>query len=113
MEYLRSLRRVSESQLKALIGELQSEPEPGTRRPSYSGSARAFFQILNYIEERHQVGRNWVAQCPSCAAVGHDRARDNLSVSIEEPWKYLCWAGCTKEQIRAALGRPVRGGVVR
>jgi hypothetical protein len=25
---------------------------------------------------------------------------------MEEPHKYLCWAGCTKEQIRAALGAP-------
>jgi hypothetical protein len=25
-----------------------------------------------------------------------------------KPCKYCCWAGCRKEQIRAALGRPIR-----
>jgi hypothetical protein len=37
---------------------------------------------------------------------GRDRAKDNLAISVAEPHKYLCWAGCTKDQIRAALGAP-------
>ena len=32
---------------------------------------------------------------------------DNLAISVEEPTKYKCWAGCTMEMIRAALGRPI------
>jgi hypothetical protein len=32
---------------------------------------------------------------------------------VDEPQKYICWAGCTKEMIRASLRRPIparRGG---
>lgn len=65
------------------------------------------FVILNHIAAKRRVGRNWVAQCPSCAAAGRDRSKDNLSISVEEPWKYICWAGCTKQQIRAELGFPI------
>jgi hypothetical protein len=26
---------------------------------------------------------------------------------VDEPQKYICWAGCTKEMIRASLGCPI------
>jgi hypothetical protein len=104
MEYLRSLRRVSEAQLADLLGAVPAESEPEPVQVGPPSADRPYFQILDYVEVRRRVGRNWVTQCPSCAAAGHDRSRDNLAVSVEEPWKYLCWAGCTKEQIRAALG---------
>ena len=65
------------------------------------------FVILDHIETRRRIGRNWVTQCPSCAAAGRDRSKDNLAISVEEPWKYICWAGCTKQQIRAELGAPI------
>ena len=55
-----------------------------------------------------KVGRNYVARCPSCADSGHDRSGDNLAILIEDPRFYKCWAGCTKEMIRAALGCPIR-----
>ena len=29
---------------------------------------------------------------------------DNLAISIENPRKYLCWAGCSREMIRRAVG---------
>jgi hypothetical protein len=29
-----------------------------------------------------------------------------ILMSIEEPRKYICWAGCTSDMIRAALGCP-------
>jgi hypothetical protein len=107
MAYLRGLRRVSERQLDELIAGLPIElHEELPRPPRVFDPERAYFQILEHIETRRKIGRNWVAQCPSCAAAGRDRAKDNLAISIEEPWKYICWAGCTKEQIRAALGAP-------
>jgi hypothetical protein len=65
------------------------------------------FVILDHVAPRRRVGRNWIAQCPSCAAGGRDRSKDNLSISVEEPWKYICRAGCTKQQIRAELGFPI------
>jgi len=67
-----------------------------------------------------KVGRNYVTQCPSDAEAGQDRSGDNLAISIEDPRKYLCWAGCRKEMIRRAGGLAlspfairVRGGTCR
>jgi len=54
-----------------------------------------------------RVGRNYVTKCPSCAETGHDRGGDNLAISIEDPRKYICWAGCTREMIRRAVGCPI------
>ena len=52
--------------------------------------------------------RNLWARCPSCAQIGRDRTGDNLAIQIKNPRFYKCWAGCTKEEIRAALGQPIR-----
>ena len=38
----------------------------------------------------------------------YDRTGDNLSIQIRDSHFYKCWAGCTKVEIRAALGRPIR-----
>jgi hypothetical protein len=108
MAYLAKLRRVTEEQLKELIAAVPAERAVEPRRHIELKLDRPHFAILDHIRPRRQAGRNWVAQCPSCAAAGRDRSKDNLAISVEEPWKYLCWAGCTKEQIRAALGAPVR-----
>ncbi len=110
MRYLRELRRVTERQLMELIAGLPAVAvvdEPVPPRVSKSGQ-HAQFQILDHVDRGRlrRVGRNWVTQCPSCAAAGRDRGRDNMAVSVEEPLKYLCWAGCTSAQIRAALGAP-------
>ncbi|MBK7926000.1 MAG: hypothetical protein IPJ98_00485 [Bryobacterales bacterium] len=109
MAYLRSLRRVTERQLGTLVAGLPVEEETSRTetRPATLPSSRVHFHILDYVTPRRRVGRNWVTQCPSCAAAGRDRSRDNLAISVEESHKYLCWAGCTKEQIRAAFGVPV------
>ncbi len=107
MAYLRNLRRVAEQQLRDLIATLPVDPPRESPRRIDVQPNGAHFKILDYVETRRRIGRNWVAQCPSCAAAGRDRSKDNLAISVEEPWKYLCWAGCTKEQIRAALGVPI------
>lgn len=110
MEYLRRLARVSESRLRELIADL---PEEETTVPVSSqftpAPGRKYFQITEYIDVGNcrRNGRNWVTQCPSCHAAGKDRGKDNLAISIEEPQKYICWAGCTKQQIRWALGAPL------
>ena len=39
---------------------------------------------------------------------GHDRSGDNLAIQVKDPRFYKCWSGCTKEEIRAALGQPIR-----
>jgi len=70
-------------------------------------------QFADYIGEAdladpvERPGRNWITRCPSCAAAGRDKSGDNLAISVDEPQKYICWAGCSKEMIRAALGCPI------
>lgn len=115
MVYLRRLPKVSSSQLKRLIAGKAIPPQLAPRtlrgeqiRRNSGNGARHEFRVLEHISTKlRKVGRNYVTQCPSCAASGHDRSRDNLAISIEEPQKYICWAGCTKEMIRTALGYPL------
>jgi len=106
LAYLRQLRRVSEARLAGLIADLEIPEEAPLPQGGCATHSRPGFQILEFLDrsQLRRVGRNWVTRCPSCAAAGRDRGKDNLAVSVEEPLKYLCWAGCTNFQIRAALG---------
>ena len=71
---------------------------------------RPEFRILDHISTKlRTVGNNNITRCPSCAEEGHDRSGDNLSISIEDPRKYICWAGCTRDMIRTAVGCPRPG----
>jgi hypothetical protein len=110
--YLAGLDRVSEAALEAItsgrrIPEQYLGPpqKPEARVPPFSFHGE--FRILDYVAVRRKSGRNYWARCPSCSEAGHDTGGDNLAISIQEPQKYKCWAGCTKEMIRAALGRPI------
>jgi hypothetical protein len=88
--------RIAKTRLET---ELQSSSQiPGGKRG---------FCILDYVSETRVVGRNYVTRCPSCALAGHDRGRDNLAILISNPRFYQCWAGCSREMIRGAIGRPV------
>jgi hypothetical protein len=69
---------------------------------------RPEFRILDHVGKVRKVGRNYVGRCPACADSGHDRSGDNLAILIQDPRFYKCWAGCTKEMIRASLGQPIR-----
>ncbi len=112
MRYLNSLPKMTGEQLGRLIAGnvippplLLPEPkaEPEMRR--HTGGPE--FRILDHINTKlRTVGHNNVTRCPSCAEEGHDRSGDNLSISIEDPRKYICWAGCTRDMIRAAVGCP-------
>ncbi len=113
MAYLNRLRKVTEEQLRSFIAGKTMPPEFDRKRcppdqavPFRRGSDREF-RILDHVGQVRKVGRDYVTRCPSCADAGHDRSGDNLAISIEEPRKYLCWAGCTKEMIRRALGHPI------
>ena len=111
MAYLTQLPKVSSRQLERLIAGKTVPQVPVSRavrrepdRTNRGNGGRHEFRILEHIDTKlRKVGRNYVTRCPSCAASGQDRSGDNLAVSIEEPQKYICWAGCTKEMIRAAL----------
>lgn len=111
--YLAGLERVSEAKLQQVTAGMAIPPQfapPAAKRTSPARSfacSGAEFRILDYVEVKRKAGRNYWTRCPSCAAAGHDTSGDNLAISIEEPLKYKCWAGCTKEMIRAALGCPI------
>ncbi len=105
MAYLRGLRRVTERQLLELTADVPSVLDAQATWVNRTFDPnRPHFRILDFVHPERKVGRNWITQCPSCAAAGRDRSKDNLAISVEEPLKYRCWSGCTREQIRQALG---------
>jgi hypothetical protein len=112
MAYLTRLRKLTEEELGRFIAgiEIPQECAPIERTQASVAEKRLRreFRILDHIGKVRRVGRNYVARCPSCANAGHDRSCDNLAILIEDPRFYKCWAGCTKEMIRAALGHPIR-----
>jgi len=115
IEYLNGLRKVTEEELRGFIAgkelpqaELPRCPARKVAMDRQSRNGRPEFRILDHVGKVRRVGRNYVTRCPACADSGHDRSCDNLAILIEDPRFYKCWAGCTKDMIRAALGQPVR-----
>ena len=111
LAYLKRVTKLSEEHLRSLLGKVSdcaASPNraPERKREWHHPSSRVQFRILDHVEVRRKVGRNWIARCPSCAAAGRDTSKDNLAISVDEPQKYICWAGCTRDMIRAALGVP-------
>jgi hypothetical protein len=110
MRYLNSLPKLTREHLARLIAGKVMPPQLAPAQPKAQPEPRRCvgrreFRILDHITTRlHTVGHNNVTRCPSCAEEGHDRSGDNLSISIEDPRKYICWAGCTRDMIRAAVG---------
>ncbi|MGE5112916.1 MAG: TOTE conflict system archaeo-eukaryotic primase domain-containing protein [Acidobacteriaceae bacterium] len=116
LEYLNALRKVTEAELQAFIVGREkplaaNSEKPASDKPRFRAPAatRREFRILEHVTAVRKIGRNYVARCPSCAESGHDRSGDNLAILIQDPRYYKCWAGCTKEMIRAALGQPICG----
>lgn len=114
IEFLSRLRKMTEDELERCtagkglppsIAKARLETAP-LRVPETQASTRGF-RILDYVSETRVVGRNYVTRCPSCALGGRDRGRDNLAILVSDPRFYQCWAGCSKEMIRAALGCPI------
>ncbi|PYX49137.1 MAG: hypothetical protein DMG79_09570, partial [Acidobacteria bacterium] len=115
IQFLTRLRKLTEEELDQFtvgkelppsIAKVRSEAKPVSRNAL--GGNRRGFCILDYVSETRVVGRNYVARCPSCALAGRDRGRDNLAVLVSDPRFYQCWAGCTREMIRAAVGKPIQ-----
>ncbi len=113
--YLERLKRITEDEMVRFVDGLEVPQElapfPKEKARPYVPSSNPNhreFRIRDHVTVRRRAGRNYWARCPSCAGLGRDRSADNLAISISDPRKYKCWAGCTKEQIRAALGRPIR-----
>ena len=113
LAYIDGLKKLTDDELKTFIRGM-SLPEayrPVPLVPYISTATRTNneeFRILDFVRPTRKDTRNWWARCPSCAQAGRDRSGDNLAIQVNNPRFYKCWAGCSKEDIRAALGRPIR-----
>jgi hypothetical protein len=117
MYYLTSLPKMTGNKLARLIAGKAippqlTLPDPKAEREMRGHTVGPEFRILDHINTRlRTVGHNNVTRCPSCAEEGHDRSGDNLLISIEDPRKYICWAGwprsrrCRQRQ-KLAYGNP-------
>lgn len=110
LRYLERLRKITEAEMVRFTAglELPEEfrPKPSVKLPPYDPN-RPEFHILDYVRPTAKHSGNYWTRCPSCSRQGRDRSADNLAISVTDPRKYRCWAGCTKEMIRAALGHPI------
>ena len=110
LSYLRSVKRLTAAELEAFTKGLSIPDSVSSRpaiEPALPDDCRPGFQILQHVKVRFKRSGNYWTQCPSCAQQGRDRSRDNLAISVADPRYYKCWAGCTREMIREALGQPV------
>jgi len=82
----------------------QKNPEVAASPASATAARRTPFP---HVGKTRIVGKNYITRCPSCAQAGHDRGGDNLAILVSDPRFYVCWAGCRKEMIRAAIGHPI------
>jgi hypothetical protein len=112
MAYLIRSQKLTEEELRRFLAGIEipqdCERIARTRVSAGEKQLRWEFRILDHVGKVRRVGRNYIARCPSCANAGHDRSCDNLAILTADPRFYKCWAGCTKEMIRAALGHPIR-----
>jgi len=110
LNYLERLKKITESELLRFIAGLEMpeefRPRPKVELPPYDPNRREF-RILDFVHVVRRRSGNYWARCPSCAQQGKDRSGDNLAISVADPRRYKCWAGCSREMIRGALGRPI------
>jgi len=111
LSFLESLERLTEEHLRSLITGLEM-PEAYKARPVISlppyDPLRKEFHILDHVPKGRRYGKDYRTKCPSCALHGGDEKNRHLAISVSDPRIYHCWAGCKKEDIRAAVGCPVK-----
>jgi len=115
LQLLCQVKRVTREELTTLTAGMSPVPAPvhampWVELPAVEGKKHGF-HILSYVRTHRRSGKNYVGQCPSCAQRGEDRHGTHLSISVAEPRMYHCWAGCTREMIRSALGCPIPSSV--
>jgi hypothetical protein len=110
LNYLERLKKITESELLRFIAGLEMpeefRPTPKVELPPYDPNRREF-RILDFVHVVRRCSGNYWTRCPSCAQQGKDRSGDNLAISVADPRRYKCWAGCSREMIRGALGWPI------
>lgn len=113
LAYLKAAKKLTGEELRRFTAGM-TLPEEFTRPrmeaaavqlPSNGGE----FRILDYVTVTATEASDYRAQCPSCGPKGDPKAH-HLAISVAKPLMYHCWSGCTKEMIRASLGRPIRKG---
>ncbi len=111
LEYLERLKKISDADVARFIEGLEMpeelRPSAQVSLPPYDPK-RPEFRILDHVGPARRRSGNYWTRCPSCREQGRDKSSDNLAISVADPRKYKCWAGCTREMIRAALGHPIR-----
>jgi len=111
LEYLTGLRKITEEEMTRFVAGLtmpeEFQPRSKAILPPYDPN-RPEFRILDHVGSVRRRSGNYWTRCPSCAQQGRDRSGDNLAICVTDPRKYKCWAGCSKEMIRAAVGCPIR-----
>jgi hypothetical protein len=109
LDYLETLPKVTEPTLLKLTAGLSLPEEfvPVSRIPAQTSNGRGF-RILDHIKIKFRMSGNFWGRCPSCADAGRDKTGDNLAIRIVDTRFYKCWAGCSREMIREALGHPIR-----
>jgi hypothetical protein len=114
ISYLTRVKRITEDEMCRFVSGVEV---PKAMPPASIASTKFFranrtrreFSILEHVSgKKRRAGRNYFTRCPACARQGRDKSGDNLAICIADPRKYRCWAGCTKEEIRAAFGCPIR-----
>ncbi len=111
LKYLSELPKVSTTEILGLTGGLSIPEEflPPPRVPVQTVSSYGHgFRILDHVKVAFRMSGNYWGRCPSCAEAGRDKTGDNLAIQIKDPRFYKCWAGCTRDMIREALGHPIR-----
>lgn len=53
--------------------------------------------------QRKRIGSSWLAQCPVCAAEGHDHSCDNLHIDPSDGTLFCCWYGGQPGKIHTAV----------
>lgn len=113
LAYLNGLKRLTESELHTFIRGMALPDSYKAAAPVVHATSRPLvssdeFRILDHVKPDRKDRRNWWAACPSCRQIGKDKSGDNLAIQIANPRFYKCWAGCTADDIRAALGHTPR-----
>ncbi|MBZ5685866.1 MAG: hypothetical protein LAP86_12615 [Acidobacteriia bacterium] len=110
LSYLERLKKITETEMLRFIAGLEMpeefRPRPKVELTPYDPNRREF-RILDFVRVGRRRSGNYWTRCPSCAQQGKDESGDNLAISVADPRKYKCWAGCTRDMIRGALGRPI------
>ena len=113
LAYLDRLTKLTEAELRTFIKGMSL---PEAYRPVVAGLVHSahFISQLPGVPDSRLRADDAQGQPELVGKVSFLRWRrsrplgDNLAIQIKDPRFYKCWAGCTKEEIRAALGQSIR-----